>query len=329
MYTGSGFPSVIGFDLPGLNHGSPASRVIVTALLDTVPTDDWMRMLDRLAWPALRLDHGVEQLRLVGLGIHCVGDIQDGRALSATLRALFERVTARVLAARMEALENPVEDLSWTPPTFAPTLASRDPRLADVAALLKLPALPGLLELASRLTAMRFVAVARVTAERWTACAVHDGIGFGLAPGQDLVLETTICEEIRQHHQTVQFDQASIHPVFSTHPTPALYGFESYISVPMLRRDGSLFGTLCALDPNPSQLDAVTVKCFEVLAAWIGAQLELEDAQAVIEGEAPVTIRAALEAVAEQAGRIAANAKTSSTLSETALRIQALSVVPR
>lgn len=105
--------------------------------------------------------------------------------------------------------------------------ASRDPRLADVAALLALPAVPALLGMASRTTGMRLVAVARVTAERWTACAVHDLLGFGLAPGQDLVLETTLCDEIRQHQQTVQFDQASLHPVFSSHPTPALYGFES------------------------------------------------------------------------------------------------------
>lgn len=288
-----------------------------------------MRVLDRLAWPALRLDHGVEQLRLVGQGIHFVGDIRDGRGLSAAVRELFDLVTAKVLSARMAALENPVDDLALTAPPLAPILVSHDPRLADVAALLELPALPALLELASRLTGMRFVAVARVTAERWTACAVHDLLGFGLQPGQDLVLETTICDEIRQHHHTVQFDHASADPVFSTHPTPAMYGFESYLSVPMFRRDGSLFGTLCALDPNPSQLDAVSVRCFEVLAAWIGAQLELEDAQGTIDSQAPQTVRAALAAVAEQAARIAASAAPTSALHDTAKRIEALSRVER
>nr|TKK10287.1 hypothetical protein SrhCFBP13529_06875 [Stenotrophomonas rhizophila] len=303
--------------------------MIVSALLDTTPGDDWMRVLDRLAWPALRLDHGVEQLRLVGQGIHFVGDIRDGRGLSAAVRELFDLVTAKVLSARMAALENPVDDLALTAPPLAPMLVSHDPRLADVAALLELPALPALLELASRLTGMRFVAVARVTAERWTACAVHDLLGFGLQPGQDLVLETTICDEIRQHHHTVQFDHASADPVFSTHPTPAMYGFESYLSVPMFRRDGSLFGTLCALDPNPSQLDAVSVRCFEVLAAWIGAQLELEDTQGNIDGQAPQTVRAALAAVAEQAARIAASAAPTSALHDTAKRIEALSQVER
>lgn len=329
MHTGSGFPSVVGFDLPGLQDGPGPSRVIVSALLDTTPGDDWMRVLDRLAWPALRLDHGVEQLRLVGQGIHFVGDIRDGRGLSAAVRELFDLVTAKVLSARMAALENPVDDLALTAPPLAPMLVSHDPRLTDVAALLELPALPALLELASRLTGMRFVAVARVTAERWTACAVHDLLGFGLQPGQDLVLETTICDEIRQHHHTVQFDHASADPVFSTHPTPAMYGFESYLSVPMFRRDGSLFGTLCALDPNPSQLDAVSVRCFEVLAAWIGAQLELEDTQGNIDGQAQQTVRAALAAVAEQAARIAASAAPTSALHDTAKRIEALSQVER
>lgn len=326
MYTASGFPTVVGFDLPGLQDGPGPSRVIVSALLDTTPGDDWMRALDRLAWPALRLDHGVEQLRLVGQGIHFVGDIRDGRGLSAAVRELFDLVTAEVLSARMAALEHPVDDLALASPPLAPMLVSQDPRLADVAALLQLPALPALLELASRLTGMRFVAVARVTDERWTACAVHDLLGFGLQPGQDLVLETTICDEIRQHQRTVQFDHASAHPVFSTHPTPAMYGFESYLSVPMFRRDGSLFGTLCALDPRPSQLDALSVKCFEVLAAWIGAQMELDDAQ--VGGNAAQTLQAALQAVADAAAGIAASAQPSSALQEAAQRIRALSVLP-
>ncbi len=187
LHTGSGFPSVVGFDLPGLQDGPAPSRVIVSALLDTTPGDDWMRVLDRMAWPALRLDHGVEQLRLVGQGIHFVGDIRDGRGLSAAVRELFDLVTSKVLSARMAALEHPADDLALAAPPSAPLLVSHDPRMADVAALLALPALPALLELASRLTGMRFVAVARVTAERWTACAVHDLLGFALQPGQDLV----------------------------------------------------------------------------------------------------------------------------------------------
>jgi len=299
MSSSPGFPALIGFDLPGPQEGATSPRVIVTALLDDAPRNDWMRILHRLAWPSLRRDHGVEQIRLVGQGIHFVGAIADARALSAAVRGLFNEVNAKVLDRRLAAMEHPLDEGG---PGTAPEpllASSTDPRLDDVAALLSMPAVPGMLELASAMTGMRFVAVARVTADRWTACAVHDRLDFGLRPGDDLVLETTICDEIREHRHLVHFDQASIHPVFSSHPTPALYGFESYISVPVFRRDGGFHGTLCALDPNPSKLDAATVKGFEVLAGVIGAHLDIQDAPSE-GGQAAMSMAEALAVLSRQ-----------------------------
>lgn len=37
---------------------------------------------------------------------------------------------------------------------------------------------------------------------------------------------------------------------------PILYGFESYASFPIFLKDGTLFGTLCAIDPEPRALTA-------------------------------------------------------------------------
>ena len=34
---------------------------------------------------------------------------------------------------------------------------------------------------------------------------------------------------------------------FAGHHTPAMYGFQSYISVPIILADGTFFGTLCAM----------------------------------------------------------------------------------
>ena len=45
-------------------------------------------------------------------------------------------------------------------------------------------------------------------------------------------------------------------PDWRTHPVPAMYGFESYASLPIFLTDGSFYGTLCALDPNPRALSA-------------------------------------------------------------------------
>jgi signal transduction histidine kinase len=125
---------------------------------------------------------------------------------------------------------------------------------------------------------MRFAAVARVTADTWTACAVRDEIDFGLKAGGDLPLKTTICDEIRCNGKAVVIDHVSADPVFSTHHTPKLYGFESYISVPIVRTNGEFFGTLCALDPLPAKAsDPKTIATFELFSQLISMQLDVED----------------------------------------------------
>lgn len=111
-----------------------------------------------------------------------------------------------------------------------------------------------ILDKACQITKMGFAAVARVTEQRWIACQVVDKIEFGLKPGEELELKTTICDEIRQSGKAVVIDHVSGHPAWRTHHTPMLYGFESYVSLPIVLADGSFFGTLCAIDPEPRVL---------------------------------------------------------------------------
>ncbi len=103
--------------------------------------------------------------------------------------------------------------------------------IPDIEAISSIDAVPVILSMVKHLTGMRFAAVARVTERNWVACAVDDSIDFGLKPGGELVLESTICHEIRQHQQPVIFGHASAHPIFSRHHTPQTYGLESYISI--------------------------------------------------------------------------------------------------
>ncbi|MFL6585558.1 MAG: GAF domain-containing protein [Luteimonas sp.] len=151
----------------------------------------------------------------------------------------------------------------------------------DVAAIGRIAAVPKILEVITRTTGLRFAAVARVTDTRWTACAVRDDVAFGLAPGGELELRTTICDEIRQHRQPVVFGHASQHPEFADHHTPRLYGLESYISVPIHRANGEFFGTLCAIDPLPSAVETPeTLQMMELFAELIGTQLETDEKHA-------------------------------------------------
>ena len=69
----------------------------------------------------------------------------------------------------------------------------------DVAAVARIDAVPTILEVVCRTTGMGFAAVARVTDDRWVACAVRDDISFGLKPGGELKVETTLCNEIRDN----------------------------------------------------------------------------------------------------------------------------------
>ena len=79
----------------------------------------------------------------------------------------------------------------------------------DVLMVQAISAVPTILEVVCRTTGMGFAAVARVTDDRWVACSVNDLIGFGLKPGGELKVETTICSEIRAHHQPVVIEHVA------------------------------------------------------------------------------------------------------------------------
>lgn len=152
-----------------------------------------------------------------------------------------------------------------------------DPIADDIAAVARIDAVPKILEVVCRLTGMRFAAVARVTAERWVACAVRDEIAFGLVPGGELELASTICDEIRQSGRAVVIDNVAQSPEFRDHHTPRQYSLQSYISTPIYHR-GEFFGTLCAIDPAPAPLQSLeALTTFELFADLIGSHLDAQD----------------------------------------------------
>lgn len=103
---------------------------------------------------------------------------------------------------------------------------------------------------------MGFAAIARVTEERWITCSVKDKISFGLKPGDELDVKSTLCHEVRQFDEAIVIDHVEKDLKYCNHHTPARYGFQSYISVPIYKKDGSFFGTLCAIDPNPAKINS-------------------------------------------------------------------------
>ncbi|MGV3557496.1 MAG: sensor histidine kinase [Larkinella arboricola] len=149
----------------------------------------------------------------------------------------------------------------------------------DIRRVNKIDIVPTLLDVVCQTTGMRFAAIARVTQDRWIACSVRDEIQLGILPGGELKIETTICNEIRDSHQPVVIDHVQENEQFCNHPTPIMYGFQSYISFPIILKSGEFFGTLCALDPKPAKVENATIKgmfmAFADLISFHLQQIEL------------------------------------------------------
>ncbi|GAB2581531.1 GAF domain-containing sensor histidine kinase [Spirosoma areae] len=157
----------------------------------------------------------------------------------------------------------------------------------DIERVKKIPMISTLLDVVCQTTGMGFAAIARVTQDRWIACSVRDDIQFGLLPGGELQVGTTICDEIRDTHQPVIIDHVQESETYCTHHTPLMYGFQSYISFPIILKTGEFFGTLCAIDPRPAQLEnSKIIGMFSLFADLISFHLQqielLEQSQLTI-----------------------------------------------
>ncbi|QOL80063.1 GAF domain-containing sensor histidine kinase [Pseudooceanicola spongiae] len=149
----------------------------------------------------------------------------------------------------------------------------------DIDAIGRSKIVPTLLETVILATGMGFAAVARVTQSRWVTCRALDHISFGLTPGDELEVESTLCHEVRQYDREIVIDDVATDPIYVNHHCPARYGFRSYISVPIRRADGAFFGTLCAIDPAPRNLKEDRIlSMFRLFAKMIGESLDAEEA---------------------------------------------------
>ena len=130
----------------------------------------------------------------------------------------------------------------------------------DVISINSIPIIPQLLDVICRSTGMGFAAIARVTENKWITCSTKDDISFGLKPGDELDIKTTLCNTVREHNAPVYIEDVDEDPEYQNHPVPKMYGFKSYISVPVYRKDGSFFGTICAIHPTPSKVKSEEIK---------------------------------------------------------------------
>ncbi|WP_246000572.1 sensor histidine kinase [Pontibacter diazotrophicus] len=153
-----------------------------------------------------------------------------------------------------------------------------DQLLKDMEAVKQIPVVTMMLDVICQTTGMGFAAVARVTQDRWLACSVRDEVQFGLEEGGELKIETTICNEIRDSRKPVIIDNVSEAPLYKNHHTPKMYGLQSYISFPIILKNGEFFGTLCAIDSKPAQVNnSKVIGMFTMFAELLAFHLQSLD----------------------------------------------------
>ncbi|MCF4099748.1 GAF domain-containing sensor histidine kinase [Maritalea mediterranea] len=148
----------------------------------------------------------------------------------------------------------------------------------DIDILARSDLIKTVLETIAQATGARFTAVARVTDRRWVACRTVDDINFGLAEGDEIEIQSTFCQSVRDTGDHVIFDDVETDEVYCGHPIAKQFGIVSYASIPIFRRDGSFFGTLCAIDTEPRDLsNPRTIAMLEMFSNIVSKSLENEE----------------------------------------------------
>jgi signal transduction histidine kinase len=160
----------------------------------------------------------------------------------------------------------------------------------DIATIAGISAVPTILEAVAELTGLGFVGIARVTPTSWHLCAVLDRLNYGLSVGSALDIKTTLCEEVQHTRCAVIIDSVKDSAQYRDHHTPRIYGFQSYFSIPLYRPNGDYFGSLCGLDPQPSQLTQTatrnTLMLFaELISRQLANEVVLVEAQEALSDE--------------------------------------------
>lgn len=119
------------------------------------------------------------------------------------------------------------------------------------AAIAEIEATTSILSIVTRMTRMRFAAIAKYDNSDWVVCSVHDTAELGICAGDTLPIEITLCSDFITNPQALLLPNIRESPRHRIRPVVRQYGLESYAGVPIILPDGTLYGALCALDSKP------------------------------------------------------------------------------
>ncbi len=86
--------------------------------------------------------------------------------------------------------------------------------------------------------------------EDWIVLQTEDH-GYGVEPGKGFKWADSFCAEMVKGNGPHIAPSSDLVPAYANAPIGRQVPIKSYVGVPLVEADGSLFGTLCAIDPSP------------------------------------------------------------------------------
>lgn len=116
----------------------------------------------------------------------------------------------------------------------------------------------------------------RVSGEEWQVLQVED-IGYGVKAGDILRWSDSYCSRMAAGEGPMIAPDSHAVPAYEAAPVGSNMEIGAYIGIPICRKDGSLFGTLCAIDPEPKD-ESIQADLSELLlsAQMLSTVLEQE-----------------------------------------------------
>jgi len=138
-------------------------------------------------------------------------------------------------------------------------------------AIAEVEATTSVLALITRMTQMRFAAIAKFHETDWVVCSVHDTGDFGINAGDILPLEITLCSEFLTDPQALLLPSIKTSLKHGMRAVVKRYDLESYAGVPIFLPDGTLYGALCAFDSRSVAFESPELaECLGLFARLVG-----------------------------------------------------------
>ncbi|HHY74382.1 MAG TPA: SpoIIE family protein phosphatase [Bacillus bacterium] len=132
-------------------------------------------------------------------------------------------------------------------------------------------------ELLNQSIKVRTFFVGRTTEDSYTTLKVFSKIdGCQLTEGRTIPLQESYCNLIFSgKREPLMIEDTSVHPIVSKLAATSRANIGSYLGVPIILEDHTMFGTLCAVDPSAHKFTNDDIEVMQTLANFISNAIEL------------------------------------------------------